>query len=85
MGKWHNYQFLKKRVAGERTPCPGGGVVPCLADASRTITRVWILGGGKRKKTSVQLFRVIGRPGSPPPELLTRECKPSPNSCEWHV
>jgi hypothetical protein len=41
MGKWHNYQFLEKRVAGQRTPCLSCGVVPCLADVPRNTTRVW--------------------------------------------
>ena len=50
MGKWHNYQFLEKRVAGERMPCPSCGVVSCLADVPRNTTRVWNFGEGTIKK-----------------------------------
>jgi hypothetical protein len=56
MRKWQNYQFLKKRVAGERTPSPGYWV-PCLADASRTVTSVWTLGGGTKEKMGVRLVQ----------------------------
>ncbi len=38
--------------------------------------------GGKKK--SVRLIRVIGRPGSPPPELLNGEITASRPSWEWH-
>jgi hypothetical protein len=75
MRKWQNYQFLKKRVAGERTPSPGYRVVPCLADASRTVTRVWTLGGGKKKKMGVRLFRVIGRRAALPRTAHSGKCR----------
>ena len=60
MGKWHNYQLLEKRVAGERTPCPSCGVVPCLADVPRNATRVWNFGESEQsKKGAVETSQVL--------------------------
>jgi hypothetical protein len=63
MGKWHNYQFLKKRVAGERTPCPSCGVVPCLADVPRNTTGVWNFGeSGTIKKRGCRDLASLNSP-----------------------
>jgi hypothetical protein len=60
MGKWHNYQFLEKRVAGERMPCPSCGVVPCLSDVPRNPTRVSNFGeSGTIKKGAVETSQVL--------------------------
>jgi hypothetical protein len=65
MGKWHNYQFLKKRVAGERTPSPGYWV-PCF---SRCVTYRHTrleFGRWEKEKNGRPTLSSNWTPGSPP-------------------